>query len=54
MPPWAIPIHWVIALILGSLLTLFIEEPARNFLKKHLTKRKEKIQLPEKDVPELE
>ena len=42
MPVWAIPIQLGISLILGVLLTLFIEEPARKFLKKCLAARKER------------
>ena len=44
MPAWAIPIHLVISMIFGVLLTLFIEEPARKFLGKFLTKRKQRIE----------
>ena len=32
MPIWAIPIHVLISLIFGILLTLFLEEPARKYL----------------------
>jgi peptidoglycan/LPS O-acetylase OafA/YrhL len=42
LPVWGIPIHLVISLIFGILLTLFIEDPARKFLKSILAKRKEK------------
>jgi len=42
MPAWAIPIHLVISLIFGVLLTLFIEEPSRKFLRHCLAKRKER------------
>ena len=42
MPAWAIPIHLVISLIIGVLLTLFIEDPARKFLRNCLAKRKER------------
>ena len=44
MPVWAIPIHLVISLIFGVLLTLFIEEPARKFLGKFLAKRKQRVE----------
>merc|ERR1719357_332932 len=33
MPMWAIPIHLIISLILGVILTKFVEEPVRNWLK---------------------
>ena len=42
MPVWAIPIHLVISLIFGVLMTLCIEDPSRKFLKKFLAKRKER------------
>ena len=41
MPSWVIPIHVLISLVFGTVLTIFLEEPARNFLKKYLAKRKE-------------
>ena len=41
MPVWAIPIHLFMSIIIGILLTLFLEEPARVFFKKYLTKRKD-------------
>ena len=41
MPIWAIPIHVLISLVFGTLLTIFLEEPARKFLKNILAKRKE-------------
>ena len=44
MPAWAIPIHLVISMIFGVLLTLLIEEPARKFLGKFLAKRKQRIE----------
>ena len=44
MPNWAIPIHLLVSLAFGTLLTLFVEDPARKFLKKCLVKRKEKDQ----------
>ena len=49
MPSWAIPIHAFISLVFGTVLTIFLEEPARNFLKKYLAKRKEaeNIQAPQ-------
>ena len=49
MPIWAIPIHVLISLVFGTLLTIFLEEPARKFLKKYLAKRKEaeNIQAPQ-------
>ena len=39
MPPWAIPIHLVISLILSILLTFYIEEPARKFFSKILANK---------------
>ena len=36
MPPWAIPIHLAISLILSILLTFYIEEPTRKFFSKKL------------------
>ena len=36
MVPWAIPIHIIISILAGTVLTLFIEEPARKYLKKKL------------------
>ena len=44
LPVWGIPIHLGISLISGIILTLFIEDPARNFLKSYLAKRQEKIE----------
>ena len=44
LPAWGIPIHLVISLIFGVLLTLYVEEPARKLLKRLLSKRKEKIE----------
>ena len=41
MPIWAVPIHVLISLVFGTLLTIFLEEPARKFLKNILAKRKE-------------
>ena len=32
LPLWAVPIHVVVSIILGILLTLYIEEPARKKL----------------------
>ena len=32
LPLWAVPIHVIISIILGILLTLYIEEPARKKL----------------------
>ena len=32
-PTWTIPIHIIISLIFATLITLFIEEPARKLLK---------------------
>ena len=34
LPLWAIPIHILISVILGIVLTLYIEEPARKKLNK--------------------
>ena len=49
MPSWAIPIHALISLVFGTVMTIFLEEPARKFLKKYLAKRKEaeNIQTPQ-------
>ena len=44
LPAWGIPIHLGISLISGIVLTLFIEDPARKFLKSYLAKRQEKIE----------
>ena len=44
MPNWAIPIHLLVSLAFGTLLTLFVEDPARKFLTKCLVKQKEKDQ----------
>ena len=44
LPVWAIPIHLVISLIFGVLLTLFLEDPMRKILKKYISKRNEKEQ----------
>ena len=38
LPPWAIPIHIVVSVILGMLLTLYLEDPARKKLNKWLKK----------------
>ena len=53
MPIWAIPIHVLISLAFGTLLTIFLEEPARKFLKKCLDKQKgaETIQTPQTELP---
>ncbi len=40
MPLWAIPIHVIISLIFGVLLTILVEEPARKFLNKWIRKDK--------------
>ena len=32
-PPWAIPIHIVLSLFIGIILTIHLEEPARNWMK---------------------
>ena len=32
LPLWAVPIHVIISILLGILLTLYIEEPARKRL----------------------
>ena len=48
MPVWGIPIHLLVSLIFGTLLTLFLEEPARNYFKKYLEKRKN-VQRTEQD-----
>ena len=49
MPIWAIPIHLMISLVFGTLLTIFLEEPARSFLKNSLAKQKKakNIQTPQ-------
>ena len=39
-PVWAIPVHLIVSIIFGSLLTIFIEEPARKYLKKWQERRK--------------
>ena len=44
MPNWAIQIHLLVSLAFGTLLTLFVEDPVRKFLKKCLVKQKEKDQ----------
>ena len=33
LPLWAVPIHLVISLLLGTVLTLYLEEPVRKRLK---------------------
>ena len=38
LPLWAVPIHVVISLILGTVLTLYLEEPARKKLKQWISK----------------
>ena len=38
MPTYLVPVHFGIALIAGTFLTLCIEEPARRFLTKKLRK----------------
>ena len=35
-PLWAIPIHFFGSIIVGTILTLYIEEPARKYLKNKL------------------
>ena len=49
LPAWGIPIHLVLSLTFGILLTLFLEDPARTFLKNFLAKRKEKETKPKKE-----
>ena len=34
LPLWTVPIHLILSLIFGILITIFIEEPARKKLKK--------------------
>ena len=53
MPVWAIPIHLVISIIFGALLTLFIEEPARNILKNFWNKIRTRHQLPKEDATKV-
>ena len=36
LPAWGIPIHLIISLVFAILLTLFVEDPARKFLKSKL------------------
>ena len=33
-PAWTIPIHFLLSLIFGTLLTFYVEDPARNRFKK--------------------
>ena len=53
MPSWAIPIHALISLVFGTVMTIFLEEPARKFLKKCLDKQKgaENIQTLQTNLP---
>ncbi len=34
MPVWGVPIHFVIALLFGTLLTYLVEIPAKNWLRR--------------------
>ncbi len=38
MPIWAMPIHVVASIILGTLLTFFVEDPCKNILRSKGTK----------------
>ena len=42
LPLWTVPIHLILSLIFGILITIFIEEPARKKLKKWQEKQSEK------------
>ena len=48
MPIWEIPIHLVLSLILATIITIFIEEPAQKCLENVLTKRKDEDQVASK------
>ena len=43
LPAWGIPIHLIISLVFAILLTLFVEDPARKFLKSKIATRKKYI-----------
>ena len=38
-PPWAIPVHLIGSLILATILTFYVEDPSRKFLKKIMEKK---------------
>ena len=40
-PNWTIPIHISVSLVIGTLLTLYLEEPARKKLKEWREKKKQ-------------
>ncbi len=42
IPPWTLPIHWIISLAAGTILTIFVEEPAKRFLRRLDGKKSQK------------
>merc|ERR1712242_287258 len=44
LPLWAVPIYLVVSLILGTLLTFYLEEPARVKLKHYFSRSQKKSQ----------
>ena len=48
--PMAIPHHFVISIIVATLITFFIEDPTRKFLNKMIAKRKEINQLSQENI----
>ncbi len=38
---WAVPIHIIVSILLGYLLTAFVEEPAKNYFRKLDARRSE-------------
>ena len=40
-PFWTVPIHFIISLIFATLITLYLEEPARKKLKRWREKKKQ-------------
>ncbi len=34
IPPWTLPIFWILSIKAGALLTIFVEEPTKKLLRK--------------------
>ncbi len=41
LPGWGIPIHWIVSVLFAYLLTRFLEEPGKNYLRKRWSRKVE-------------